>query len=282
MGIEAGRTALVVGAAGGIGLEAVRQLQGQARIFAVVQNEEQAAQVAPLVVRSFVCDVADAASVEALLAALIPALAGRLDALLFCAAVQPVSPVELMSRAALEKIFAINVFGTVSVVQGMLPLLRAARGRIVLFSSMAGRVAAPMIGGYAASKFALEALADALRRELHGSGIAISLVEPGGVNTPMAAAQGPLVDQALAGMDAQTEATYGALYRGYRKMATGALKFASKPEDVARVAVRAAIGPGMPKLRYLVGKDAQLTVLLSRLLPTRWMDAMLARMTSSK
>lgn len=282
MSIESNRPVVVVGAAGGIGLEAVRLLQGQARIFAVVQNEEQAAQVTPLVAQSFVCDIADAASIATLLPALTAALPGRLDALLFCAAIQPIGPVELLSRAALEKIFAINVFGTLGIIQGLIPLLRPSRGRIVLFSSLAGRVAAPMLGGYAASKFALEALADTLRRELHGTGMTISLVEPGGVDTPMAAAQGPLVDKALANMDAQTEANYGRLYRGYRKMAMSALKFASKPNDVAHVAVRAAIGARRPKPRYVAGKDAQVTVLLSQLLPASWMDALLAKMTFGK
>ena len=279
MNQEHERTVVVVGAAGGIGLEIVRQLQGQARVLAVVQNAEQQAIVAALCQQSFTCDLQDTASVSAAAAQVAQQLPGPLDALIFCAALQPVSPVELIKRADIERLFAINVFSTMQFVQGMIPALRRKPGRIVLFSSMAGRVAAPMLGAYSASKHALEALADTLRLELRPSGVTVSLIEPGGVDTPMAAAQPVLVEQALAALSPADAANYAPLLRGYKTLAVKALRFASRPADVAKLAVRAAIGARRPKPRYVAGMDAKLTVAMGRWLPATWLDALLVKMT---
>ena len=167
-------------------------------------------------------------------------------------------------------------------VQGLIPALRPTGGRIVLFSSMAGRVASPMLGAYSGSKFALEGLADALRRELCLSGVSLSLVEPGGVDTPMAAAQGALVEQAFARLDTESAKRYGRLLRGYKAMTEAGMRHASTPAGVARVAVDAIMGPGKPKARYVAGKDAKLLILLAGWLPTRWLDALLMKLTLGK
>lgn len=266
---------VVAGAAGGIGLEILRQLRGRAEIYAVVQNEAQVAIARDGgAVHCVICDVADAAANESATAALRTALNERLDALIFTAALQPAGAVEALSRADLERLFAVNVFGTLQFVQGLLPALRASRGRLVLFSSMAGRLVAPMLGAYSATKYALEALSDALRAELRDSGVSISLIEPGGVDTPMARGQGPIIEQGLARLSSEQRARYERLYLGYQAMTSKALKHASRPEDVARVAVEAALGVGRPKPRYLVGTDAKLMVnVIKRLLPTRAYDA---------
>lgn len=273
------RTVVVVGAAGGIGIDVVRQLLPATKVIAVVQNQAQIEQVGALAWRSFECNVADVTSVEATLAAIAQLVPDRLDGVVFCAAMQPIGPVELIKRADLERLFAINVFGTLQLVQGLIPALRGAQGRIVLFSSMAGRVASPMIGAYAASKFSLEALADALRRELRSSGVSVTLIEPGGVDTPMAASQPALVGQALSSLNADSIHRYGPLYRGYLALTQKAMRVASSPADVARIAVKAVLGRTRPKARYAVGIDAKLVIVLGRWLPVRWFDALLMKMT---
>jgi NAD(P)-dependent dehydrogenase (short-subunit alcohol dehydrogenase family) len=127
---------------------------------------------------------------------------------------------------------------------------------------------------YSASKHALEALSDALRAELRGSGVTLSLIEPGGVDTPMAQAQSALAAGNLDRLDASLRAHYAPLYRGYAAMTTQVLRHASRPENVAAVAVSAVLATA-PKPRYLVGVDARLLVTLKQCLPTRWLDAML-------
>jgi len=272
-------TVVVVGAVGGIGIEVVRQLQSRARVIAVVREASQATAIRELIYECVGCDLADAVSTAAAVTAINAMLPGHLDGLVFCAAAQPVGAVELTTRAKLERLFAVNVFGTWQLVQGLLPAIRRGRGRVVLFSSLTARLAAPMVGAYAASKFALEALADALRRELRGSRATVSLIEPGGVATPMAAAQGRLVDQGRAELQGESADFYEPLYSGYKTMAVKALKYASNPRDVARIAVRAVIGPGRPRDRYIVGADAKVMSLIAKFAPVRWLDALLVRMT---
>jgi NAD(P)-dependent dehydrogenase (short-subunit alcohol dehydrogenase family) len=269
---------VVVGAAGGIGREILRQLAGRARVIAVVESAAQAQQLAALDAQPIACDLADADSVAACLASIRERVPKPLDAFLCCAALQPVGVVEGMERAALERLFAVNVFGALQLLQGLLPALRRARGRVVLFSSMAGRVAIPLLGAYASSKFALEALADALRRELRASGVRVSLIEPGGVATPMAAAQRELVPRALAALGEEPQQCYGDLYRGYLAMTEAALRSACSPSAVAALAVRAALDGARPPARIVCGRDARLLVALGRWLPTPWLDALLVRM----
>lgn len=268
---------VVAGAAGGIGLEILRQLRGRAQVYAVVQNEAQIAAAKEAgAEHCVICDVADAQINEATTAELRHLLDDRLDGLIFTAAVQPAGVVEALARADLERLFAINVFGTLQFIQGLLPALRQSKGRVVLFSSMAGRLVAPMLGAYSATKYAMEALSDALRAELRATGVTISLIEPGGVDTPMARGQGPIIEQGLAKLSTEQRARYETLYRGYHAMTSKALKHASRPEDVARVAVEAAVGAARPKPRYLVGTDAKLMVnVVKRWLPTRAFDALM-------
>lgn len=93
-------------------------------------------------------------------------------------------PLECLPLEALRRQLEVNVVGQVAVTQAFLPLLRAARGRVVNMGSLSGRLAAPFVGPYAASKFALEALTDALRLEVRPFGIEVAIVEPGAVATP--------------------------------------------------------------------------------------------------
>lgn len=270
---------VVVGAAGGIGLEILKQIRADTRTIAIVLDAQQAGIAEQNGAWACLqCDIGDAASVETVLAQLSELLAPTgLDAVIHTAALQPLGVVELIRREDLEKLFAVNLFGTLQLAQGLIPFLRRRGGRIVLFSSMAGRVASPLLGAYSASKHALEGIADTLRRELLPAGIGVSLVEPGGVSTPMAAAQSSLVERGESALSEAQRRVYGRLYRGYGAMAAKALRHASRPEDVARAAVRAALGPGRSRPRHVVGTDARLMILLSRWLPVRWFDRLLVK-----
>jgi hypothetical protein len=106
------------------------------------------------------------------------------------------------------------------------------------------------------------------------------LIEPGGVATAMAAAQGRLVDQGRAELQGDSADLYEPMYSGYKAMAETALKYASSPRNVASIAVRAVIGRGRPRDRYVVGTDAKLMLLIAKIIPLRWLDAMLVQMTN--
>jgi NAD(P)-dependent dehydrogenase (short-subunit alcohol dehydrogenase family) len=155
-------------------------------------------------------------------------------------------------------------------------MIRQARGRIVNISSMNGTLSLPMVGAYSASKFALEALSDALRVELRPWGIPVSVVRPGQVRTD-------IFDKALAALAERSRQVPAELAPGYRKLFRRAKRFSERgaqrsiqPQAVARVVLR-ALESWMPRIHYLVGFDVKGLTLLQRLAPTRGLDRLLAR-----
>jgi NAD(P)-dependent dehydrogenase (short-subunit alcohol dehydrogenase family) len=111
---------------------------------------------------------------------------GHLDILINSAGILEPGPVEAMTLASLERMMRVNLYGTLNMIQAVLPAMRrAGAGNIVNVASLAGRRGLPSLGGYSATKFAVVGLSEALRVELHGSGVKVSLVMPGMVATPM-------------------------------------------------------------------------------------------------
>ena len=186
-------------------------------------------------------------------------------------------PVEYTGVAHLREQFDVNVFGVVNVVQAFLPLLRNAKGRIVNVSSMVARVPLPLFGPYSASKCALEALSDCLRVEIRRSGVTVSLIEPGLVDTPM---QQKGIDRDHAIFEA-IPAPGKAFYRraANKRFETheAFLRWAMPPERVAKV-IKAVLETGRPRARYVVGRDARIFLLLRALLPRALLDRVLGRL----
>lgn len=185
-------------------------------------------------------------------------------------------PVEFIPVDELRRQLEVNVVGQVAVTQAFLPLIRRGSGRIVNMSSIGGRVALPLLGPYAASKFALEALSDSLRRELRPWGIEVSLIEPGGITTPIWAKSGAAADELLGRMPPQVEELYGKLIERIRKEATRFGETGLPPLAVAK-AVAHALTARRPKTRYLIGREAKLRARVSWLVSDRTFDALVAR-----
>jgi short-subunit dehydrogenase len=169
----------------------------------------------------------------------------------------------------------VNVIGLVAVTQAALPLLRRGRGRVVNIGSISGRMATPVIGAYAASKFAVAALTDALRVEVQPWGIDVALIEPGAVATPIwekSQAAGLALRQAwtpdVAGLYADA---LSAVERAALRSATQAIS----PDAVVRAVAHALTAP-RPKTRYLVGTAARIQAIIA-LLPDRLRDRLLTR-----
>ncbi|CCH32046.1 SDR family NAD(P)-dependent oxidoreductase [Actinosynnema sp. NPDC047251] len=189
------------------------------------------------------------------------------------------APVECLSTQRLREQLEINVVGSVAVTRAFLPLVRESRGRVVNVSSGLGRVASPYLGAYAASQFAKEALSDALRRELRPFGVAVSVVEPGAIRTPIwdkIAAQEAAVDDA--------EPEVADLYRrSFRRFLAANDKRARSSRTTPRrfaEAVEHALLATRPRIRYRVGPDARLAALIARLLPDAAVDAAFAKTAS--
>jgi NAD(P)-dependent dehydrogenase (short-subunit alcohol dehydrogenase family) len=204
-------------------------------------------------------DVTDAAAVAAL-------RFDRLDGLVNNAGIAIASPLEDLPLDELRRQLEVNVVGQLAVTQAVLPALRAARGRVVIVGSIAGRSALPFLGAYAISKFALEAMADSLRLELAPDRIEVSLLEPGTIATAIWTKPQPLADVVSDRYRTRVEA--------FRRVAAARSAKAVPAEEVAR-AVEHALTAARPKTRYLVGRDARLRARLERL-PDRLRDRVLA------
>lgn len=268
---------LVIGGAGGVGSAVVSALRQRGNtVVASVLNDKEAAAVAAAdaTVRSFPVDL----SQPELVASAIRRAIGseRLDGVVVCAALAPIGVLETSDLADMTRTLNINVVSALAIFQAVIPQLRDSKGRLVMISSMAGKVAMPFVGAYSASKFALEGLADAMRRETVSQGVQIALVEPGGIKTPMVDAQLAQVADMIAALSPDEDALYGAYYRGFQRAASESHNnTASTPEQVAAQVI-AALTDAHPAPRYIAGADAEQLIGAGAALSDTAMDDMMA------
>jgi NAD(P)-dependent dehydrogenase (short-subunit alcohol dehydrogenase family) len=268
-------TVLVTGASTGIGEATVLHLKALGfEAVGAVRRDEDAERLEGQGVRTVRIDVTDSGQIEAARDEFGDvALAGLVNN----AGIAVAAPLEFLPIDRLRQQLEINLIGQAAVTQAFLPALRRAHGRIVNVSSIGGRVALPLVGAYNASKFGLEGLSDALRRELRPQGIEVILIEPGGVKTPIWRKGEELADAMMEDVPPEAERLYGrmiqSLRAGTRRIAS---ETGSEPSEVAEV-IGTALTASRPRTRYLVGRDAKLRARLAAVLPDRAMDRMIAR-----
>jgi NAD(P)-dependent dehydrogenase (short-subunit alcohol dehydrogenase family) len=185
-------------------------------------------------------------------------------------------PLEFLPVVELRRQFEVNVFGSFMVTQTFLPLIRQGHGRIVNISSIGGRIAEPMLGPYAASKFALEALSDSLRIELRPWKIRVSLIEPGSVLTPIWDKSLSHAKQIVDDLPPQARRLYDPLINAMLRFGEKISKSGIPAQKVARAAAH-ALTAKHPKTRYLRGADARLKAILIKWLPASLRDWMILR-----
>jgi NAD(P)-dependent dehydrogenase (short-subunit alcohol dehydrogenase family) len=199
---------------------------------------------------------------------------GRLDALVNNAGIAVGGPLEVLSDEDFQHQFGVNVFGQVAVTRALLPALRAAQGRIVFISSVGGRVATAFMAPYAASKHAIEALGDALRVELHSSGVQVTLIEPGSVATPIWDKGRDEIERV--NIPPELQAQYGHVPKAFEKVLSDTARRGVAPELVAETIER-ALGAKRMRARYVVGRDARAMIALKTLLPEPAFDRLMRR-----
>ena len=181
------------------------------------------------------------------------------------------APVETLPLDQWRRQFDVNLFGHIAVTQALLPFLHESRGRVVNISSVGGKIAMPTYGAYAGAKYALEAVSDALRRELAPHGVQVVVVEPGGVRTEMT---GHGIERAKVFLTEMTPANrqrYGGLMQAVINQATAFTTHGETAEAAAKIIANAATVP-KPRARYTIGRDAAMMTRLTRLLPDSALD----------
>jgi NAD(P)-dependent dehydrogenase (short-subunit alcohol dehydrogenase family) len=267
---------LVTGAARGIGRSITEHLAGRGwDVVAGVRAPADAdaiAAVDPQRVTPVLLDVTD----DAQIAALAGSLPARLDGIVNNAGVAVNGPMEVVSTAEWRKQLEINVIGQLAVTRAVLPKLRQSRGRVVFISSVNGRMSMPMLGAYSASKFALEAAADAMRMELRPWGLRVVLVEPAQTSTDMWHTAGDMVLETEAAMTAEHRRLYARHLAGMKKLVPVAQRMAVPAERVSAV-VETALTTRRPHARYVVGVGPRAQVRLVTNLPTAVRDVLLRK-----
>jgi NAD(P)-dependent dehydrogenase (short-subunit alcohol dehydrogenase family) len=270
------RTILITGCSSGIGLAAARVMRARGwRVLATARRDADLERLAAEGFETLPLELADPVSIAACADAALTRTDGRLFALFNNAAYGQPGAIEDIRADVLRHQFEVNVIGTHDLTQRLLPAMRRlGRGRIINCSSVLGLVAAPWRGAYCASKFALEGLSDALRLELKGSGIHVSLIEPGPIRTRF-------IENAMVAAHAHVDIAGSVHRETYARVIAGMERggkqlFKLEPEAVAAKLVH-AVESARPKTRYYVTTPTYVAAYLKRLLPTRLMDVLAAK-----
>lgn len=270
---------VVTGAASGIGEATARHLRDLGfSVLAGVRRDEDAERLRDQGLTPIILDV----TVPEQLAAARAELGDQpLAGLVNNAGITCTGPLEFVPIEDLRQQLEVNVIGQLAVTQVFVDALRCGRGRIVNIGSISGLLAMPIVGPYVTSKFALEGMTDVLRRELQQQGIAVVMVEPGGVKTPIMSKITRTIEQAHEHGSVELRQRYGA-------MAATAVESTNKiarqtgldPSVVAKV-IGKALTVRRPRSRYLVGRDAFLASTVAKFVPDRVVDRLLLQLVAS-
>lgn len=274
------RSMLITGASSGIGRELVNRAVARGdRVFAAVRSQKDFESFGNQVdLHPILMDVSSTESVANGFAQIDTKLAGApLNVVINCAAACPLGALEVQSIEVIEQTLNTNAVGSARILRESLPRLRGHNGRIVLVTSLWGKVSGPMLSAYCSSKFAIEAIADATRREINGQDVHVILVEPGVVRTRMVSTQVAGAKEATQNLPAQHTTVYREMYRKYAAMIEKNSGGGVSADECAAGIERAAFA-AKPKARYRIGGDSKAITLLARLLPDSALDGLFRKM----
>lgn len=268
---------IVTGSSSGIGYCVAHGLKKAGyRVFATARKPEDVERLKSEGLESLLLDLADSDSINGAVDQILKLTDGRIDVLFNNAAFGQPGAVEDLTREVLRFQFETNLFGTHELTNRIIPIMRQqGYGRIIQNSSLLGYVALRFRGAYNASKFALEGLTDTLRLELLGSGIAVSLIEPGPVTSRFRANGFELYKKNID----KDQSHFKELYEATEKRLANegpAAPFTLPPEAVLKKVLH-AIESKRPKVRYRVTFPAYLFAWLKRVLSSRMLDGVLSK-----
>lgn len=261
---------LITGGSSGIGYETAQSLAQQGHIvYAAARRVERMEPLRELGIHILPMDVTDEASMQSAVNTLLSEQ-GCIDILINNAGYGSLGAVENVTQEEAHRQLEVNVFGLARLIQLVLPTMRAQHsGRIINIASIAGKVTLANCGWYNVSKFAVEALSDALRMEVKPYGIDVVIIEPSAIKT----------DWGLIAADHLSDSSHGTIYEEFagkeaslmRKLYTSNLL--SGPDRVRRTICK-AVKARRPRLRYQPGLGANLILYSHAILPSRWWDCL--------
>jgi NAD(P)-dependent dehydrogenase (short-subunit alcohol dehydrogenase family) len=271
-------TIIVTGCSSGIGAYSARALKSEGwRVFATVRRQEDLAALEADGLEAFVMDYTKTDTIAALVDAVLERTGGRLDALFNNGAYGQAGAVEDLPVEALRLQFETNVFGWHDLTRRIVPVMRAqGHGRIVQCSSILGLIPYRWRGAYNASKHALEALSLTMRMELVGSGIDVSLIEPGPIESRF-------TTNSIAHIERHIDLENSVHAAEYRRQ-MGRLRGKGKPArgklgpDAVHAVLRHALTAKTPRPHYVVTSPARQGVLLKKFLPAALFYRIMAKL----
>ncbi len=273
------RTVLVTGATAGIGrLVALRLAERGLKVIATGRREERLVSLAQEAgdhdLHGLRLDVTNAESIREVAEQVDELTGGRgIDVLINNAGYGMAAPMIETTDADMRHQFETNVFGLMAVTRAFVPaMMKRGSGRVINVSSIGGLIAFPMFGAYTASKHAVEAISDALRLELAGFGIQVSVIEPGPIKTEFA-------ETTMSHVDRYSDASspFAAVYERAQEMKKQTDAQSVSPECVAR-AIEHAIFARRARSRYIMPLTGRLFVFLYKLIPEALIDFAKRRM----
>lgn len=266
-------TILITGASSGIGFETAKALALRGHtVFAAARSMDKLEKLRDFGIVPVELDVTQTDSIQQAVKT-VHEQAGRIDVLINNAGYGSFGALEDVPLQEARRQLDVNVFGLVEMTKNVLPIMRQqGSGRVINTSSMGGKMVAYFGGWYHATKYAVEALSDALRMETAGHGIDVVLIEPGAIKTPWGAIAADNLEKASGEGAYAAEAKRAA--QGMRKLYEGAM--ISKPKVIVDAMVK-AVEAKKPKPRYLVGFGAKPLVAAHAILPDRVFDYVMRR-----
>lgn len=263
---------VVTGASTGIGAATAKELARRGfHVLAGVRREVDAQMLCTVDgIEPCILDITSDTDVAAL-ADRVARDSRPLRALVNNAGVAINAPLEILPIAQWRRQFDVNLFGHIAVTQALFPHLLKSAGTVVNISSIGGKVALPTYGAYAGSKFAMEAVSDALRRETGGTGINVVVIEPGAVKTQIAERGIATSEGLAAAMTVEQRARYDTLVNAVTAQARS-FDATGKPAKTAAKVIADAATASRPRTRYTIGRDAAMLSRVSRLVSDRTLD----------
>ena len=271
------KSILITGCSSGIGYSTATELKKRGHyVIATARKTEDVTRLTQEGFTTIQLDLADSQSIQHAVSQAIELTNGKIDALFNNGAFGQPGAVEDLTRDVLRYQFETNLFGTHELTNLLIPLMRRqGHGRIIYNSSVLGLIALKYRGAYNASKFALEALADTLRLELHGTNIHISLIEPGPILSDFRKNSYALYKKNIDPSHSFHKEAYKAMEA--RLQNEGAAVAFTLPAKAVADKVIHALEAKQPKMRYYVTFPTYLFAFLKRILPMSWLDSLLRK-----